>query len=114
MQESVFCAQCHQGPFVDAPATSQCSTLYGSYLNAYIPRGGDQSCQDCHIHNNDGHAMLSHWDRDYTDPANVERALDVDLNTTKVFRPIDLPNTTPYSTLTVAVTNNAGHQTPDG
>lgn len=113
---SVFCGQCHQGPIIDSPATIQCSTLFGSYLNAYIPMGGDKSCQECHVKNGDGHAMLSHWDRDYTKPENVKRALDVQLAVSRPYTSLkDLPDGgQPYSTLTVNITNNAGHRIPDG
>ena len=110
---SVMCAQCHQGPLVDRPATTQCSSLYGSYLNAYIPNGGDKTCQECHMKEVDGHAMFSFRDRNYNDPAMVKRALNVEVETRKGYQSIEqvMP---PAAKVIVKITNNAGHRIPDG
>jgi hypothetical protein len=113
---AVMCGQCHQGPLIDSPATTQCSTLYGSYFNAYLPAagGGSKSCQECHMREVDGHAMLSFRDRDYRDPEMVKRALDVEVEAKKGFKSIELPGLSPAAKLVVKITNNAGHRIPDG
>jgi hypothetical protein len=114
MTASVMCGQCHQGPLIDRPATTQCSTLFGSYLNAYLPNGGDKTCQECHMKEVDGHAMFSFRDRNYGDPAMVKRALDVEVDAKKGYKPIELPNLPPVAKVVVKITNNAGHRIPDG
>jgi hypothetical protein len=111
---SVMCGQCHQGPIIDRPATTQCSTLFGSYLNAYLPNGGDKTCQECHMKEVDGHSMFSFRDRNYGDPAMVKRALDVEVDGKKVYKSIELPNLLPLAKVIVKITNNAGHRIPDG
>ncbi|MBI4699140.1 MAG: cytochrome C, partial [Nitrospirae bacterium] len=74
MREAVMCGQCHGlGANFDQPNPSQCATLYGSYLHSYIPSGGSQTCQDCHMHEfKKGHHMSS-----YRDPEVGERAINV-------------------------------------
>jgi hypothetical protein len=114
MTASVMCGQCHQGPLIDRPATSQCSTLYGSYLNAYLPNGGDKTCQECHMKEVDGHSMFSFRDRNYNDPSMVKRALNVEIETKKGYKPIELPKLPPVAKVIVKITNNAGHRIPDG
>jgi len=50
MTDSVFCGQCHGlGPNLEFDQAFQCANLYGSYLHAYIPSGGTQTCQNCHM-----------------------------------------------------------------
>jgi hypothetical protein len=111
---SVMCGQCHQGPLIDRPATTQCSTLYGSYFNAYLPAGGNKSCQDCHMREVDGHSMLSFRDRNYSDPEMVKRALAVEVDAKIGYKSIELPNMPPAAKVVVKITNNAGHRIPDG
>src|SRR4030067_1326592 len=66
MNESVMCGQCHgTGPNLEFPQPSQCATLYGSYLHSYIPAGGTETCQDCHMKKHGkGHLMPAHGDKD--------------------------------------------------
>ena len=48
--EAVACGQCQgTGPNLEFLEPSQCGTAYGSYLHAYIPAGGTETCQDCHM-----------------------------------------------------------------
>jgi len=114
MTASVMCGQCHQGPLIDRPVTTQCSTLYGSYFNAYLPAGGDKTCQECHMKEVDGHSMFSFRDRNYNDPAMVKRALDVEVDVKKGYKSIELPKLPPSAKVIVKITNNAGHRIPDG
>ena len=36
-------------PNLEFPQPSQCGTAYNSYLHAYIPAGGTETRQDCHM-----------------------------------------------------------------
>ena len=66
LKNSLMCGQCHGlGPVLDSPDMPvQCATLYGSYLHAYIPSGGSQTCQECHM-KDAGHYMPPNFnDRD--------------------------------------------------
>lgn len=50
LKDPLFCGQCHGlGPNLEFENPVQCATLYGSYLHAYLPNGGSQTCQDCHM-----------------------------------------------------------------
>ena len=50
LKDPLFCGQCHGlGPNLEFDHPVQCANLYGSYLHAYPPRGGTQTCQDCHM-----------------------------------------------------------------
>jgi hypothetical protein len=62
MSESIMCGQCHgQGPNFDQENPTQCATGYASYLMAYIPEGGNKSCQQCHMRESKlGHNMQSY------------------------------------------------------
>jgi len=111
LNDVVMCGQCHGlGPNFEFPQPSQCATLYGSYLHAYVPTGGDETCQDCHMKNSGkGHTMPA-----YRDPDMVKMAVNVDVDAKgyKVLpRPGDL---IPMAAVTVKIVNKAGHRIPDG
>ncbi|MBI5676542.1 MAG: cytochrome C [Nitrospirae bacterium] len=111
LEEVVMCGQCHGlGPNFEFPQPSQCATLYGSYLHAYIPADGDETCQDCHMEKSGkGHTMPA-----YRDPDMVKMAVNVDIHAKgyKVLpRPGDL---IPMAAVTVKIANKAGHRIPDG
>ncbi len=111
MKEAVMCGQCHgAGPNLEFPQPSQCATLYGSYLHAYVPAGGSETCQDCHMKKDGkGHVMPA-----YRDPDMVKRAVDVEVTTRGyqfLMKPGDL---LPVARVAVKITNKAGHRIPDG
>jgi len=113
MKESIFCGQCHGlGPNLDAENPYQCATLYGSYLHSYIPSGGTQTCQECHMKGGD-HLIAPNWN----DPGTaglLSDAISLDVQTlgyewlrqAKDLRPMIVVNTT--------ITQKAGHRIPDG
>jgi hypothetical protein len=108
MKETIFCGQCHGlGPNFELPNPTQCATLYGSYLHAYIPSDGSKTCQECHMKNS--HSMFS-----YRDPDLARSAVHVEVDARAYYF---LPRTgysVPNAVLTVKMTNNAGHRVPDG
>lgn len=111
IHEAVMCGQCHgTGPNLEFPQPSQCATLYGSYLHAYIPSGGSETCQDCHMKKyGKGHMMPAHGDPDMM-KAGI--SVSVDYNAYKfLLKPGDA---IPMAVVTVKMTNKAGHRVPDG
>jgi len=108
MKESIFCGQCHGlGPNFELANPSQCPTLYGSYLHAYIPSGGSKTCQECHMRNS--HSMFS-----YRDPDQAKNAVRVEVDARGYYFLPKAGYSVPNAVLTVKMTNNAGHRIPDG
>ncbi|HAK87495.1 MAG TPA: cytochrome C [Nitrospiraceae bacterium] len=112
MKESILCGQCHGlGPNFDLANPTQCATQYGSYLHAYVPSGGSETCQDCHMHKHKtGHFMPA-----YRDPSQAKSAVKVDVDT-KAYYTFYAPakGHIPTAVLTVKMISNAGHRIPDG
>lgn len=111
MQESIICGQCHGlGPNFELAEPTQCATLYGSYLHAYVPSGGSETCQDCHMKKGKtGHLMPA-----YRDPNVAKQAVDVDIKTMSYQFLPKAGDHVPTAVVTLAITNNAGHRIPDG
>lgn len=110
MSESILCGQCHgQGPNFELPNPTQCATGYGSYLFAYIPEGGNKTCQECHMRESGlGHNMQS-----YRSEVMAKKAVEMHVEATGVFwRDNRTPR--PKATLRVELTNRTGHGLPDG
>ena len=82
LSESIFCGQCHgQGPNFELPNPTQCATGYGSYLFAYIPEGGNKTCQECHMRESGlGHDMQS-----YRSEVMAKTAVDMHVEAQGVF-----------------------------
>jgi hypothetical protein len=110
MKESILCGQCHgQGPNFDLEEPTQCATLYASHLMAYIPEGGQETCQACHMEK----SKLGHNIQAYREPVMAKMALDVDVEA-KAFQWRDGAVMTPTAQVIVKLTNKAGHGIPDG
>jgi hypothetical protein len=110
LSESIFCGQCHgQGPNFDLPNPTQCATGYGSYLFAYIPEGGNKTCQECHMRESGlGHDMQS-----YRSEVMAKKAVDMHVDAQGVFWR-DNRELRPKATVRVELRNNTGHGLPDG
>jgi len=111
MKEAIACGQCHGlGPNIEFPQPSQCATLYGSYLHAYVPAGGIETCQDCHMKKeNKGHLMPA-----YRDVEMRKRAVDVRVETLTYKFLVARGDAIPMAVIKIWITNNAGHRIPDG
>lgn len=108
MKESILCGQCHGlGPNFELAEPSQCATLYGSYLHAYVPSGGYQTCQDCHM--DKGHLMPA-----YRDPDQAKKAVRVDIDAQGYYFLPRAGDSIPMAKVTIKIMNNAGHRIPDG
>jgi hypothetical protein len=114
METPLFCGQCHGlGPNLDISPPVQCATLYGSYLHAYIPSGGTQTCQDCHMPNKD-HSVLPNFNNREETSALLAAALPMDLQLlTYTFHP-DEKSRIPMIVLKTSISSKAGHRIPDG
>jgi hypothetical protein len=115
LKNSLMCGQCHGlGPVLDSPDMPvQCATLYGSYLHAYIPAGGSQTCQECHM-KDAGHYMPPNFNyRDETS-ARLRESLFMEVQTLAyTFHP-DEKAFFPMVVLKTKITSKAGHRIPDG
>ena len=111
MKEAVACGQCHgTGPNLEFPQPSQCGTAYGSYLHAYIPAGGTETCQDCHMKKDGkGHQITAHGDKDM-----MKRGISVDVDVAAYKFLLKAGDSIPMAVVTVAMVNKAGHRIPDG
>jgi len=118
LKQAIFCGQCHgTGPNFEFENPVQCATLYGSYQHAYLPAGGEKSCQECHMQKKDGvpdHLIGPNFDDKAGTQALFEKAIHVDVQTlgfqwlrkAKDLRPLVVVNT--------KITHDAGHRIPDG
>lgn len=110
MSESIMCGQCHGlGPNFELENPTQCATAYGSYLFAYVPEGGNKSCQQCHMHD----SKLGHNMQSYRSKTMADKAVEMHVETSSVYW---RDNTTikPKAAVRIELTNKAGHGIPDG
>jgi len=111
LTKAVSCGQCHgTGPNLEFPQPTQCATAYGSYLHSYIPAGGAETCQDCHMKKTGkGHLMPA-----YRDAYMQKEAVDIKIGALGYKFLPERDNAVPTAVLTLRITNNAGHRIPDG
>ena len=115
LRDTVFCAQCHQGPNVqhyDEPMW--CTSTFDSHQHFYVPMGGTESCQDCHMRKDGGHRFPPN----YQDPAQTSKRLQqwIDLNLTTLgyrMKP-DGKTLIPMVVINSEVVSRIGHRFPDG
>ncbi len=118
MGESLLCGQCHGlGPNLELENPTQCATLYGSYLFAYLSEGGRDTCQECHMRR----SGLGHNIQSYRDPAMSNAAVDFRVAVRRILAddtPGPNPGTAsrpaPRIAVDVSMANKAGHSIPDG
>lgn len=110
LNESILCGQCHGlGPNLDLDNPTQCATLYGSHLFAYLPEGGRETCQECHMRK----SGLGHNIQSYRAPEMARMALDIKVDV-QALQWRDVATLTPAAYVTVDLMNKAGHAIPDG
>jgi hypothetical protein len=112
MSESILCGQCHGlGPNLEFEHPSQCATLYGSYLFAYVAHGGSESCQECHMKKSE----LGHDIQAYKDENMIAMAVDVKVEGRSLFwRKNKAEGVVPIGVIDVELYNKTGHVIPDG
>ncbi len=114
LKESLMCGQCHGlGPNLEFETPVQCATLYGSYLHAYIPSGGAQTCQGCHMKNAD-HYMPPDFNKRDDLSARLRESLPMEVQTLAyTFQPVE-EKLFPMVVVKTKITSKAGHRIPDG
>jgi len=113
LKDSLMCGQCHGlGPNLEFETPVQCATLYGSYLHAYIPSGGTETCQECHMQ--EGHRMPPDFNRRDELSERLRASLPMDVHTLAYsFQPKE-GNISPMVVVKTSITSKAGHRIPDG
>lgn len=109
MTKSDFCAQCHHCP-PNVP-WEQCPTLYTSYVEGFLEKGGKETCQDCHM---EGEKRV-HKFYGPDNPEFLKSAITLSIKA----RPTKYIDTyesrfIPAVVLEVELKNNAGHVLPHG
>jgi hypothetical protein len=114
LKDALMCGQCHGlGPNLEFDTPVQCATLYGSYLHAYIPSGGTQTCQGCHMKNAD-HYMPPDFNRRDELSARLRESLPMEVQTLAyTFQPVE-DKLFPMVIVKTKITSKAGHRIPDG
>jgi hypothetical protein len=114
LKNSLMCGQCHGlGPNLEFETPVQCATLYGSYLHAYIPSGGTETCQQCHMKDGD-HYMPPNFNNRAELSERLKDALPMQVRTlTYSFQPKE-GDVRPMVVVNTKITNKAGHRIPDG
>ncbi|MFH1034834.1 MAG: multiheme c-type cytochrome ExtKL [Pseudomonadota bacterium] len=114
LKSALFCGQCHGlGPVLEFETPIQCATLYGSYLHAYLPSGGSQTCQDCHMPAN-SHYMPPNFNNREETAARLRQALPLQVQAHAYrFQPQD-KDYRPLAVVKTRIVSQAGHRIPDG
>ena len=113
LKDSLMCGQCHGlGPNLEFETPVQCATLYGSYLHAYIPSGGTETCQECHM--KEGHLMPPDFNRRDEFSERLRTSLPMEVHTLAYsFQPKE-EDVRPLAVVKTKITSKAGHRIPDG
>lgn len=113
LKDSLMCGQCHGlGPNLEFEMPVQCATLYGSYLHAYIPSGGTETCQECHM--KEGHYMPPDFNRRDELSERLRTSLPMEVHTLAYsFQPKER-DVRPMVVVKTKIASKAGHRIPDG
>lgn len=118
IKQPIMCGQCHGlGPNLEFDNPVQCATLYGSYLHSYIPAGGSQTCQECHMKPINGkadHLIAPNWDDVAGSTQRLKEALSLDVQTVGYEWLLKAKTYVPKVVVNTRVASNAGHRIPDG
>ena len=118
IKDPVFCGQCHGvGPNLEFDQPVQCATLYGSYLNTYLPTGGTQTCQDCHMKPVNGkadHLFAPNWNDQKVTEELLSKSISLDVQTLGYEWLKKGGTLVPKVVVNTKITNTAGHRIPDG
>ncbi|KJR42656.1 cytochrome C [Candidatus Magnetoovum chiemensis] len=121
MQDPSFCGGCHQGPnLLHSAEPIWCTSNYDSYQQAYIPNGGDKTCQECHMEKTDYNATGHRFPPNYDDPElSMKRLKDnisFDMSVLAYTFAIKTPQvqSIPMVVVKTKVENKIGHRFPDG
>jgi len=114
MKRPAMCGRCHGlGPNYEFEHPVQCATLYGSYLHAYVPSGGEKTCQQCHMEKADHTCPPNFQDRKQTS-ARLSRALPLDVRVMFYLSQYTPEKYVPTVVVSTRIQSKAGHRIPDG
>lgn len=109
-----YCGRCHHGCPESVPFW-QCRTLYTSYYENYIAKGGDKRCQDCHMPEDPEIEMSSHGFPGVHDKQFFGDAMELKIDAEITHFINNYKNElTPALCLDVVMTSNSGHGLPNG
>lgn len=109
-----FCARCHHG-CPDSVPFWQCRTLYTSYVENYALKGGEKTCQNCHMEVDEETEMAGHSFPGVHNREFFADALDMSINAEITHFINNYKNElTPTLCLDVTITSNSGHGLPNG
>jgi hypothetical protein len=109
-----YCARCHHG-CPDSVPFWQCQTLYTSYYENYINKGGDKTCQNCHMPTDPEIEMASHSFPGVHDKKFFGDALDIEIKAEMTHFINNYKNELSNTLcLDVILTSNSGHGLPNG
>ncbi|MBI4683720.1 MAG: cytochrome C [Nitrospirae bacterium] len=118
MTQAIYCGQCHgTGPNFEFENPVQCATLYGSYQHSYIPQGGFQTCQECHMPMVNGkadHLIAPNWNDKNDSSARLSKAINLDVQTLGYQWLRKAGALTPMVVVNTKISHTAGHRIPDG
>ncbi|GBE41932.1 MAG TPA: hypothetical protein ENH18_01230 [Nitrospirae bacterium] len=114
LTESKYCARCHHGCPESIPFW-QCQSIYTSYIERYVDKGGDKRCQDCHMPIDPEIEMASHSFPGVHDKKFFGDAMDINIEAEITHTINNYENElTPTLWLNVILTSNSGHGLPNG
>ena len=118
MDHAIMCGQCHgQGPNLEFENPVQCATLYGSYQHNYLSKGGQKSCQECHMKEADGvtdHLFAPNWnDIDGTKKL-LLNSISLDIDTVGYDWLLKSKDHKPMVVVNTRINSSGGHRIPDG
>ncbi len=115
MRDTVFCAQCHQGPNIqhyDEPMW--CTSTFDSHQHFYVPMGGTESCQDCHMRKEGGHRFPPNYQDAAQTSARLQEWIDLNVHAIGFRMKRDAKNLIPMVVINTEVVSRIGHRFPDG
>jgi hypothetical protein len=109
-----FCARCHHGCPESVPFKN-CRSLYSSYVENYVEKGGKETCQGCHMPMDPEIEMASHRFPGVHDKEFFAKALDIFIEAESTHFINNYKNElTPTLHMNVKVTSTSGHGIPNG
>jgi len=118
MDHAIMCGQCHgQGPNLEFENPVQCATLYGSYQHNYLSKGGQKSCQECHMKEADGvadHLFAPNWNDLEGTKKLLQNSISLDIDTVGYDWLLKSKDLKPIVVVNTRINQNAGHRIPDG
>lgn len=116
LEDSAFCGQCHQGPNIqhyDEPMW--CVSSFDSHQQFYVPLGGSESCQDCHMRNiGGGHMFLPNYKDKEATTKRLAKWIDLNVHAYAYKFKASAKDLIPLLVINTEIASRIGHRFPDG